>query len=138
MMFIKIRLEFYIPNNLEDTEDIKKRKEILRKVKDSLKTEMKKLVVVEKEEKNSEFKILLELSISKRIRLKCMRKSKFLYPHFVVYENDKSIKFYPQARAEQEAIIKEFLEEFLNGGIRRFYEKFKIENELKDRENYEN
>ena len=94
-----LKLEFYVPRALEDTEDVKEVEELLGKVKDSLKIDVKKFVIDENGEKDLKSKILWGLSVSKRIRIKQTRKSKSLYPQLVVFGNDKPITFYPQARA---------------------------------------
>ncbi|HIP25220.1 MAG TPA: hypothetical protein EYG81_01965 [Archaeoglobus profundus] len=126
-----LKLEFYVPRALEDTEDVKEVEELLGKVKDSLKIDVKKFVIDENGEKDLKSKILWGLSVSKRIRIKQTRKSKSLYPQLVVFGNDKPITFYPQARAGQEITIKEFLEGLLKGEIKCLHEKFEIEDELR-------
>jgi hypothetical protein len=130
MVFEMLRLEFYVPRALEDTQDVKKVEELLRRVKDSLKIDVKKFVIDENGE-DLKFKILWGLSVTKRIRIKQTRKSKSLYPQLVVFVSDKPITFYPQARAGEEITIKEFLEGLLKGEIRCLHEKFEIEDELK-------
>ena len=126
-----LKLEFYVPRALEDTEDVKEVEELLKKVKNSLKINVKKLVIDEDGEEDLKSKILWGLSVAKRIRIKQTRKSKSLYPQLVVFGNDKPITFYPQARAGQEITIKEFLEGLLKGEIRCLHEKFEIEDELR-------
>jgi len=126
-----LKLEFYVPRALEDTEDVKEVEELLGKVKDSLKIDVKKFVIDENGEKDLKSKILWGLSVAKRIRIKQTRKSKSLYPQLVVFGNDKPITFYPQARAGQEITIKEFLEGLLKGEIKCLHEKFEIEDELR-------
>ena len=131
MVFKMLKLEFYVPRALEDTQDVKEVEELLKKVKNSLKIKVEKLVIDEDGEDNLKSKILWGLSVAKRIRIKQTRKSKSLYPQLVVFGNDKPITFYPQARAGQEITIKEFLEGLLKGEIRCLHEKFEIEDELK-------
>lgn len=131
MVFKMLKLEFYVPRALEGTQDVKEVDELLKKVKSSLKINVKKLVIDEDGEEDLKSKILWGLSVAKRIRIKQTRKSKSLYPQLVVFGNDKPITFYPQARAGQEITIKEFLEGLLKGEIRCLHEKFEIENELK-------
>jgi len=131
MVFKMLKLEFYVPRALEDTQDVKEVEELLKKVKNSLKINVKKLVIDEDEEEDLKSKILWGLSVAKRIRIKQTRKSKSLYPQLVVFGNDKPITFYPQARAGQKITIKEFLEGLLKGEIRCLHEKFEIEDELR-------
>jgi len=126
-----LKLEFYVPRALEDTQDVKEVEELLKKVKSSLKINVKKLVIDEDGEEDLKSKILWGLSVAKRIRIKQTRKSKSLYPQLVVFGNDKPITFYSQARAGQEITIKEFLEGLLKGEVRCLHEKFKIEDELR-------
>ena len=126
-----LKLEFYVPRALEDAQDVKEVEELLKKVRSSLKINVKKLVIDENGEEDLKSKILWGLSVTKRIRIKQTRKSKSLYPQLVVFGNDKPITFYPQARAGQEITIKEFLEGLLKGEIRCLHEKFEIEDELK-------
>ena len=128
-----LRLEFYVPRSLENTQDVREIEELLEKVKDSLKIDVKKFIIDENGEKNLKSKILWGLSVTKRIRIKQTRKSKSLYPQLIVFENDKPITFYPQARAGQEITIKEFLEGLLKGEIRCLHEKFEIEDKLRDK-----
>jgi len=118
-----IRLMFYVPRVLEDTQKLKK-------VRDSLKVDMKKIIIDEKEKKDLKFEILLGLSISKKMRIKLARKLKFLYPHLVVFNNDEPITFYPQERVGQEITIEEFLEGLLKGKLRYLHDKFEIEDVL--------
>jgi len=125
------KFEFYVPRALEDTQDAEEIEELLKKVKSSLKINVKKLVIDEDGEEDLKSKILWGLSVAKRIRIKQTRKSKSLYPQLVVFGNDKPITFYPQARAGQEITIKEFLEGLLKGEIRCLHEKFEVEDELK-------
>ncbi|MEN3012871.1 MAG: hypothetical protein ABDH34_08370 [Dictyoglomus thermophilum] len=103
----------------------------MRKVRNSIKINVKKLVIDENGEKDLKSKILWGLSVAKRIRIKQTRKLKSLYPQLVVFGNDKPITFYPQARAREEITIKEFLEGLLKGEIKCLHEKFKIEDELR-------
>ncbi len=126
-----LKLGFYVPRALEDAQDVKEVEELLKKVRSSLKINVKKLVIDENGEEDLKSKILWGLSVTKRIRIKQTRKSKSLYPQLVVFGNDKPITFYPQARAGQEITIKEFLEGLLKGEIRCLHEKFEIEDELK-------
>ena len=126
-----LKLEFYVPRALEDTQDVKEVEELLKKVKNSLKINVKKLVIDEDGEEDLKSQVLWGLSVAKRIRIKQTRKSKSLYPQLVVFGNDKPITFYPQARAGQEITIKEFLEGLLKGEIRCLHEKFEIEDELR-------
>ena len=111
-----LKLEFYVPRALEDTQDVKEVEELLKEVKSSLKINVKKLVIDEDGEEDLKSKILWGLSVAKRIRIKQTRKSKSLYP---------------QARAGQEITIKEFLEGLLKGETRCLHEKFEVEDELK-------
>jgi len=127
-----LKLEFYAPRALED---VKKIEELLNKVKSSLKINVKKFVIDKSGEEDLKSKILWRLSVAKRIRIKQTRKSRSLYPKLVVFRNDKPITFYPQARAEQEITIKEFLEGLSKGEIRCLHEKFEIEDELRGEEN---
>jgi len=131
MVFKMFKFEFYVPRVLEDTQDAEEIEELLKKVKSSLKINVKKLVIDEDGEEDLKSKILWGLSVAKRIRIKQTRKSKSLYPQLVVFVNDKPITFYPQARAGQEITIKEFLEGLLKGEIRCLHEKFEVEDELK-------
>jgi len=124
MVFKMLKLEFYVPRALEDTQDVKEVEELLRKVKSSVKINVKKLVIDENGEEDLKSKILWGLSVAKRIRIKQTRKSKSLYPQLVVFGNDKPITFYPQVRAGQEITIKEFLEGLLKGEIKCLHEKF--------------
>jgi len=130
MVFKMFKFEFYVPRALE-TQDAEEIEELLKKVKSSLKINVKKLVIDEDGEEDLKSKILWGLSVAKRIRIKQTRKSKSLYPQLVVFGNDKPITFYPQARAGQEITIKEFLEGLLKGEIRCLHEKFEVEDELK-------
>ncbi|MCE4608167.1 MAG: hypothetical protein F7B61_04325 [Caldisphaeraceae archaeon] len=77
---------------------VKEVEKLLKKVKNTLKINVKKLVIDEKGEKDLKSKILWGLSVAKRIRIKQARKSKSLYPQLVVFGNDKPIIFYPQAK----------------------------------------
>ena len=131
MVFKMLKLEFYVPHTLEDTRDVKEVEELLKKVKNSLKINVKKFVIDEDGEEALKSKILWGLSVAKRIRIKQTRKSKSLYPQLVVFGNDKPITFYPQARAGQQITIKEFLDGLLKGGIKCLHEKFEIEDELR-------
>lgn len=127
-----LKMEFYIPRALENTQDVKEVRELLREVKNTLKINVKKFIIDENKEEELKSKILWGLSVAKRIRIKQTRKSKSLYPQLVVFGGDKPITFYPQARAgEQEITIKEFLEGLLIGEIRCLHEKFEIEDALK-------
>ena len=135
MVFKMLKLEFYVPRSLEDTQDVKEVEELLRNVRNSLKINVKKFVIDEKGEEDLKSKILWGLSVAKRIRIKQTRKSKSLYLQLVVFGNDKPITFYPQARAGQEITIKEFLEGLLKGEIKCLHEKFEIEDELRGGEN---
>ncbi len=131
MVFRMLKLEFYVPRALEDTQDVKEVEELLKKVKNSLKINVKKLVIDEDGEEDLKSRILWGLSVAKRIKIKQTRKSKSLYPQLVVFGNDKPITFYPQARAKEEITIKEFLEGLLKGEVRCLHEKFEIEDELR-------
>lgn len=126
-----LKLEFYVPRALKDTQDVKEVEELLKKVKSSLKINVKKLVIDKDGEEELKSKILWGLSVAKRIRIKQTRKSKSLHPQLVVFGNDKPITFYPQARAGEEITIKEFLEGLLKGEVRCLHEKFEIEDELR-------
>lgn len=126
-----LKLEFYVPRDLEETPDVKEIEELLKKVKSSLNVDVKKYIIDENGEEDLKSKILWGLSVAKRIRIKQTRKSKSLYPQLVVFGSNKPITFYPQARAGQEITIKEFLEGLLKGEIRCLHEKFEIEDELK-------
>ncbi len=128
-----LRLEFYVPRALEDTQDVRDVEELLKKVKSSFSVKVKKLVIDEDGEEDLKSNILWGLSVAKRIRIKQTRKSKSLYPQLIVFGNNKPITFYPQARAGQEITIKEFLEGLLRGEIKCLHEKFEIEDELRGR-----
>lgn len=130
-MFKMLKLEFYVPCGLEDTQDVKEVEELLRKVGETLKINAKKFVIDENGEKDLKSRILWGLSVAKRIRIKQTRKSKSLYPQLVVLRNDKPITFYPQVRAGEEVTIKEFLDGLLKGEVRCLHEKFEIEDELR-------
>lgn len=126
-----LRLEFYVPRGLQDTQDVKEVEELLEKIKNSLKINVKKIIIDENGEEELKSKILWGLSVAKRIRIKQTRKSKSLYPQLIVFSNDKPITFYPQARTGEEITIKELLEGLLKGEVRCLHEKFEIEDELK-------
>lgn len=130
-VFRTLKLEFYVPRALEGGQDVKEVEELLRKIEDSLKIGVKKLVIDKNGEEDLKSKILWGLSVAKRIRIKQTRKSKSLYPQLVIFGNDKPITFYPQVRAGQEITTKEFLEGLLKGEIRCLHEKFEIEDELR-------
>ncbi|MHA1238400.1 MAG: hypothetical protein ACTSSJ_04030 [Candidatus Odinarchaeia archaeon] len=70
-----LKPEFYVPRALEDTQDVKEVEELLRKLKDSLKIDVKKFVIDENGEEDLKSKILWGLSVAKRIRIKQTRKS---------------------------------------------------------------
>ena len=126
-----LRLEFYIPRALQDSQDVKEVEELLRKVRNSLKIVVKKFIIDGNGEEDLKFKVLWGLSVAKRIRIKQTRKSKSLYPQLVVLGNNKPITFYPQARVGEEITIKDFLEGLLRGEIRCLHEKFEIVDELR-------
>ena len=119
-MFKMLKLEFYVPRALENTQNVKEVEELLKKVKSSLKMNVKKIVIDEDGEKNLKSKNSLGLSVAKKIRIMQTRKSKSLYPQLVVFGNDKPVTFYPQARAGGEIIIKEFLEGIVKGRYKMF------------------
>ena len=52
-----LKLEFYVPRALEDTEDVKEVEELLGKVKDSLKIDVKKFVIDENGKKDLKLKM---------------------------------------------------------------------------------
>lgn len=124
-----LKLEFYVPRALEDTQDVNEVEELLKKVKNSLKINLKKFVIDENEEEDLKAKILWGLSVAKRIRIKQTRKSKSLYPQLLVFGNDKPITFYLQARV-QEITIKEFLKRMFKREV-SLHEKFEIKEELR-------
>ena len=125
-----LRLEFYIPRGLEDSEEVREIDNLLNKIKTKFKLNVKRLIINEKDEDNLKSQILLAISVAKRIKIKQTRRTKSLYPQLIVFGNDKPITFYPQARVGQEITIKEFLESLLKGEIKCLHEKFEIVDEL--------
>jgi len=132
-----LRLEFYVPRGLRDTDSVKEVEELLEKVRSSLNLDVKEFVIDEDGEKELKSKILWGLSVAKRIRIEQTRKTKSLYDHLVVFIDGRPVTFYPQRRLDQKITIKEFLEGLLRGEVRCLHEKFEIEDELRKNEKAE-
>jgi len=125
-----LRLEFYIPRGLRDTDSVKKVEELLEKVRSSLNLDVKEFIIDEDGERELKSKILWGLSVAKRIKIEQTRKTKSLYPHLVVLIDGRPVTFYPQKRPDRKITIEEFLEGLLRGEVRCLHEKFEIEDEL--------
>jgi len=126
-----LRIKFYVPRGLVDSEGIKETDNLLNKVESSLKLKVSKHIIDQKGGDDLKSQILWGLAVAKRIRIKQTRKTKSLYSQLVVFSNGKAVTFYPQSRAREEITIQEFLRGLLNGEVKCLHERYEIEDELK-------
>ena len=108
-----IKMILYVPSNMSNTPEIRTIENLLKMVRQKFNFKIEKKVINKKEEYILKSQILWSLSVSKRIKIKQTRKSKSLYPQLVIFRNDIPLTFYPQARAEKEITIQEFLDGLL-------------------------
>ena len=126
-----LKLELYVPQVLENKEDVKEVGMPLEEVKSSLGVDVEKFVIDESGEADLRSKVLWRLSVIDGIKIKQTRKSKSLYPQLIILKNGRSITFYPQARTGRRITVKEFLGGLLRGEVPCLHEKLEIEDGLR-------
>jgi hypothetical protein len=116
-----MELRLYAPKHYENSKEIK---DIIASLsKTGLRFDVTLFEENSEIEKNMRWNILLPISVSKRIKIKQTRRTKSLYPHLIILENNIPKTFYPQIRAGQKEIsIEEFCESFSNGNTRSLTE----------------
>jgi len=116
-----MELKLYAPKLYENSREIK---EIIANLgKTGLPFDVTLFEESSEVEKNLRWNILLPISVSKRIKIKQTRRTKSLYPHLIIFENNVPKTFYPQTRAGQKEIsIEEFCENISKGNTRSLTE----------------
>ncbi len=120
---MNLRLLFYVPSNLKETQEVNEITNLLKGIKIPNKTE---IITADKGEE-LKLNTLIPIAVSKRIKIKQTRKTKFLYPQLVVFSKDKAVTFYPQSYGDKSISIHGFLDGLSKGEVRCLHEVGELE-----------
>jgi hypothetical protein len=123
---MSIKFVFYIPERLEDANDVKEIDRFLDKIKSLYNIEVIKQVINSSEEEQIKSQFLWRLSVVKRIGIKQTLRTKSLYPQLVIFDGNVPLTFYPQSYGKEYISIEEFLEELLKKRIRCLHDEEEI------------
>ncbi len=121
------KFEFYIPVGLESTEETKKVKELLDKIKSLYSVAILEKVINPVEEEELKSKFLWSLSVAKRIGIHQTAKTKSLYPQLVIFDKEEPITFYPQSYGKKSITIENFLKGLLERRVECIHDKYELE-----------
>jgi len=117
------RLVFYIPISQKESKDVNEIINLLKRIKIPHKTE----VITADKEKELKLNTLIPIAVSKRIKIKQTRKTKFIYPQLVVFSKDRPVTFYPQSYGNKSISIQDFLDGLSKGEVKCLHEVSELE-----------
>ena len=123
---MSLKIIFYVPEGLKDTEYVKEIERILDNVKPVYTIVIDKQIINRLVEEQIKSQFLWHLSVVKRIGIKQTIRTKSLYPQLVIFNEDKPVTFYPQTYGKEDIPIKEFLEGLLKNKIKCLHDEKKL------------
>ena len=125
-----ITFNFYIPQGLKDTQDVRDIEKLLDKIKNSRNISVNRKIINDSEEEHIKNQFLWRLSVVKRIGIKKTIRTKSLYPQLVIFNENTPVTFYPQTYGNQHISIQKFLEDLLKGNVECLHDKEEIQSLL--------
>lgn len=128
---MSIKFVFYIPERLNDADDVKEINRFLDKIGTLYNIGINKQIINSSEENQIKSKFLWHLSVVKRIGIKQTIRTKSLYPQLVIFKENVPITFYPQSYGKEYISVKEFLEGLLKNRIKCLHDEEEIKEILR-------
>jgi hypothetical protein len=120
------RLTLFVPEGDKDTKDVKNNWGLLKEVESLYHINISKQFINNDDEKNLKSKILLPISITKRIGFAKTNKAKSLYPQLILFFDDEPFTFYPQSYSKDKITMEEFLRSLIQGEVKCLHDTNKL------------